>query len=83
VPCCLAGAGCPFHATSSTGPIASYAWDFGDGTKASGPYVSHIYAPAWVGGATTGREATVSLCVADSGGRSECTSTKVAVVLHY
>jgi PKD repeat protein len=38
---------CSFDATSSTDPdgtIASYAWDFGDGTTGSGLNVQHTYA---------------------------------------
>ncbi len=34
-----------FDGTASTGqvPIVSWAWDFGDGYKATGPFVDHVY----------------------------------------
>ncbi|MBP2663104.1 MAG: hypothetical protein H6Q71_1052 [Firmicutes bacterium] len=35
-----------FDATSSTGAITEYLWDFGDGTKGSGPVVTHQYTAA-------------------------------------
>src|SRR5204862_4023 len=41
--------GCSFDATSSSdaeGPIASYAWDFGDTTSGTGATPSHTYAAA-------------------------------------
>ena len=35
-----------FDASSSTGEITSFSWDFGDGANASGPIVSHQFASA-------------------------------------
>ena len=40
------GASCSFNATSSSAAessITSYAWDFGDGSIASGPTTNHVY----------------------------------------
>jgi PKD repeat protein len=41
-----AGQAITFDATSSAGGPTQYAWDFGDGTTAAGPVVSHSYANA-------------------------------------
>ncbi|HSU83754.1 MAG TPA: PKD domain-containing protein [Thermoanaerobaculia bacterium] len=48
-----------FDATSSSGGPTQYAWDFGDGTTAAGPVVSHSY--------TTGGSYTVLLTISRSG----------------
>ncbi|WP_298801728.1 PKD domain-containing protein [uncultured Pseudokineococcus sp.] len=60
---------CSFDGTGSTdpdGPLASYTWDLGDGTTASGPTVSHTYASA--------ASRTVRLTVTDSAGTSASTT---------
>jgi len=41
-----AGQSVAFDASTSTGSITSYAWDFGDGASGSGKTTSHIYATA-------------------------------------
>ena len=54
---------CVFDASASTDPdgtIASYAWDFGDGTSGTGPTPSHSYA--------TSGSYNVTLTVTDNGG---------------
>lgn len=35
-----------FNASSSTGTISNYKWDFGDGTVTTGPTASHMYSTA-------------------------------------
>jgi chitodextrinase len=57
--------------TDPDGTIARYAWDFGDGTSATGPVVGHIYDSAGV--------YTISLTVTDDGGRSVTTQATVSV----
>ena len=57
------GAACQFDATGSFDPdgsLASYVWDFGDGTTGSGATVAHQYA--------TGATYRVKLIVTDQGG---------------
>lgn len=51
------------------GPIATYAWDFGDGTTGSGVTASHTYANPG--------SYTVSLTVTDEGGLSHTTTQSV------
>jgi PKD repeat protein len=56
---------CAFDASASRDPdgtIASYAWDFGDGTSGTGPSPSHAYA--------TAGSYNVTLTVTDNGGAS-------------
>jgi PKD repeat protein len=57
------GLTCSFDASGSSdaeGPIASYAWSFGDGTTGSGVTATHTYAP--------GRTYTMTLTVMDNAG---------------
>ena len=60
-----------FDASTSTGTIASYAWNFGDGSKDSGPHVQHTYAQQ---GAYA-----VTLTVTDASGKTDTTSQSVTV----
>ncbi len=63
-----------FSATGSTDPdgsIASYSWDFGDGTTATGATVSKVY--------NTVGSFTAALTVTDNGGISNSTSIKINV----
>ncbi|WP_018256753.1 PKD domain-containing protein [Halomicrobium katesii] len=57
--------------SDADGSIASYEWDFGDGSTATGETVSHTYAEAG--------EYTVELTVTDDGGASAVTSTDITV----
>ncbi len=68
------GLTCSFDGSGSSdsdGTIASYTWDFGDGTIGSGPTVSHTY-PA-------GSTYTVTLTVTDNGGATGAQSQNVTV----
>jgi len=63
-----------FSATGSTDPdgsIASYTWDFGDGTTATGATVSKVY--------NTVGTFTAALTVTDNGGISNSTSLNINV----
>jgi len=64
-----------FDGTSSSdldGPVASYTWDFGDGSPAgAGPTASHVY--------TRAGTYTVSLTVADAAGATSTASAPVQV----
>ena len=70
-----AGSSVNFNASTSTSadPIASYKWDFGDGTiiTTSSPNIAHTYGTA---GAYT-----VTLIVTDSKSRKASTSNTVTV----
>ena len=70
----LTGLTANFDGTGSTddGTIASYAWDFGDGTTGSGATVSHTYARAG--------SYQVSLIVTDNGGEQGGISKPLAVI---
>jgi len=64
---------CSFNGTGSSDPdgtIASYAWDFGDGTTGTGPTPTHTYA--------VGRSYTVELTVTDNGGATGTATNNVA-----
>ena len=63
-----------FDATASTDPdgtIQSYAWDFGDGSTASGPLAGHSFAQAGT--------FNVVLTVTDNGGASNTATAAVSV----
>jgi Tol biopolymer transport system component len=65
---------CSFDGSASTDPdgsIATYAWDFGDGSSGSGAIAQHTYA---VSGTYT-----VRLTVADNGGASAADSKSITV----
>jgi len=61
---------CNFDASRSTGAIATYLWNFGDGGSGSGPLVSHTY-PA-------GGQYPVTLSIFTAGGVKALTSLWVA-----
>lgn len=66
IKCCCVDLACSFDATGSSdpnGPIVAYAWDFGDGTTATGALVDHRFA-------TPGLY-TVTLTVTDDVGVSD------------
>lgn len=60
-----------FDGTASTGDITSYAWDFGDGTLATGQTVQHEYKKAG--------NYTARLTVSDTNGNSKSTTTSIRV----
>lgn len=57
--------------TDAQGPIAGYAWDFGDGQTGTGATVSHTYASSGT--------RTVSLTVTDGAGATNATTQQVTV----
>lgn len=66
------GLSCTFDATTSSdaeGPIASYDWDFGDGTGGSGATVQHTYPTAGV--------RAVTLTVTDAEGATDAVAHSV------
>jgi PKD repeat protein len=67
------GLACVFDASGSTdadGTVASYAWDFGDGTSGTGPSPSHSYAAPG--------SYNVTLTVTDNGGATGTATRPVA-----
>jgi PKD repeat protein len=62
---------CTFDGSSSTGPVTSYAWTFGDGATATGATVTHAY--------TSGGTYSVTLSVADASGGNAARSQSVTV----
>ena len=72
----LTGASLSFSGSGSTdaeGPIASYAWTFGDGTSGSGATVNKTYAAAGT--------FTVTLTVTDSGGLTNSSTRAVTITV--
>jgi subtilisin family serine protease len=72
--CGTASLSCTFDGTASSDPdgsIASYAWNFGDGTSGTGATVTHTFAAAGT--------YTVTLTVTDNQGATGSTSRSVAV----
>jgi len=61
------GTSVSFDASSSTGSITSYAWDFGDGNAGSGKTASHTY--------TTSGDKSVKLTVTGPSGSNSVTNT--------
>lgn len=57
--------------TDTEGPVASYAWDFGDGATDSGPTVSHTYAKAGT--------YDVTLTVTDADGATDVLTKAVSI----
>ena len=69
------GSSVSFDASTSSDPegaISKYEWGFGDGSTASGPSVSHSF--------TEPGNATVTLAVTDSGGKSDTVTRTVRVI---
>jgi len=69
------GSSVSFDASTSSDPegaISTYEWDFGDGSTATGPTVSHTF--------TEPGNATVTLAVTDSGGKSDTVTRTVRVL---
>src|SRR6266852_2287647 len=69
------GLKCAFDGSASSdadGTIASYAWNFGDGTTGSGPTAMHAYAAA--------ANYTITLTVTDNGGASGAQTKTLSVV---
>jgi hypothetical protein len=67
---CAVNTSCSFSGAGSTGQIDSYDWDFGDGTRGSGPMVSHTYPTNFVATTFSSRVATVTLTVRGPGGET-------------
>lgn len=69
-----------FDAAGSTGvnPIVTYAWDFGDGTAATGVRVPHSYGATCTGGLSD-RSFVVRLTITDSLGVTATTTQTVTV----
>src|SRR5262249_54251491 len=71
----ITGGAVPFDGRGSLAfdsPIVSYAWDFGDGTSASGSTASHAYAAPGT--------YTVTLTVVDGRGSSSSVTATITVV---
>ncbi|WP_304455025.1 S8 family serine peptidase [Nocardiopsis sp. YSL2] len=62
---------CSFDGSASAGEVTDWAWDFGDGTTATGATTTHTY--------TEQGTYSVSLTVTDDAGRTHTTQTEVSV----
>ena len=60
-----------FDGTGSIGPIATYEWDFGDGTTAPGATVTHTYSES--------NRYTARLTVVDACADSSALDTQVSI----
>ena len=71
----FAGGAVPFNGSASGDPdgtVASYTWDFGDGTGATGPLASHHFSKEG--------NFTVRLTVTDNGGAAGSTTLNITVL---
>jgi hypothetical protein len=75
---------CPFNGSQSTGTgLNQYNWTFGDGGSASGAMVNHTYAASFIAVPFTQRQATVTLTVRDTFGRTNTASIVISVYRRY
>jgi hypothetical protein len=72
---CAVETSCAFNGSQSQNQITAWDWDFGDGTTASGPTVSHLYPRTFVAAGSATRVATVRLTVTGPGGTHSVTAS--------